>query len=380
MRIGINLLYMNKTMNRGVEKHTEALLYGFQAIDLLKDCVLFVRESYYEVATTLYPDAKIEVVEPNSFSRFIIKHKKRYHNFIECLLLNRKPIEKSSLQHNIDLMFHPFNDSTIHFSPCYKNVLVIHDLYYKRYPHIYGRFHYLYAKHKHAYFLSKASTIVTVSEHIKNTLLSEFKHSQDLFFQVIPDAFLKDHRFTSFVPIDEPYILAIAPHSYEKNLITLLKAFYLIKKRIPHQLVLVGKHQEETNQLYDYVKTHDMLDRVLFLEGIPDEHRNSLYQHACLLVVPSLYESFGRVPLEAAMLKTPTIISNTAALSEVTLGLLTSYEPAFDSRALALKMLGILQNPPSIETRDEIAETYKNLYNNVTVAKRYESILLSQLS
>jgi glycosyltransferase involved in cell wall biosynthesis len=126
-----------------------------------------------------------------------------------------------------------------------------------------------------------------------------------------------------------------------------------------------------------YIKEHDLDDRVLCLEGVPDEHRNSLYRHASLLVSPSLCESFGRAPIEAALLGTPVITAKASALPEVTLGLLTYYEPATDSHALAIKMIELLKNPPQIEVRQKIADTYARTYDEVSIANRFRSIFES---
>ena len=216
-----------------------------------------------------------------------------------------------------------------------------------------------------------------MSEYVKSEILTHIKASKDIFVQVIPNAVAVAQRFTSFVPVEGPYVLAVGSQTKNKNIMTLLKAYNLIKKRLPHQLVIIGKHRDDTSEIQAYIKEHDLDDRVLCLEGVPDEHRNSLYQHASLLVTPSLCENFGRIPIEAALLGTPVITAKTSALPEVTLGLLTYYEPATDSHALAMKMIELLRNPPQLIDRQRIASTYAITYDEENIAKRFSSIFES---
>ena len=374
MKIGVNLLFMNHTANHGVVRHTEALLEGFRKIDRLKDCCLFVRELYYEKAKERFGEATIICIKAKGIINWILNHIHTYHNYYECRYLNHTPLAVAVKQQHVNIMLHPFNDSTICFIEGIPNIMVIHDLYYLRYPQYYGYFRYFYAKYKHAYFLKKANSIITVSEFVKDDILKNLKLAKDMFIQVIPNAVVPARLFTEFVPIDPPYILAIAPHTYEKNLITLLKAFYLIRKRIPHELVILGKHEEETINLHEYIKSHELTERVLCLEGVPDEHRNSLYRHTSLLVVPSLTENFGRVPIEGALLQIPVLTSSASALMEVTQGLLNYYDPPTDSHARAMKMISLLKQPPPKEQLESIASIYTHLYDETAVAKRFESI------
>ncbi len=375
MKIGINLLFMNHTSNHGVNRHTEALLQGFRKIDRLKDCCLFVRELYYEKAKEQFAEATIVCIKAKGIIHWVLNHVHSYHNYYECRYLNHTPLALAAKQQNIDLMLHPFNDSTIRFVEGIPNIMVIHDLYYLRYPQYYGYFLYFYAKRKHEYFIKKADSIITVSEFVKEDILKNLALANDIFIQVIPNAVIPAQLFTEFIPIDPPYILAVAPHTYEKNLITLLKAFYLVRKRIPHELVILGKHEEETNNLHEYIKANGLTERVLFLEGVPDEHRNSLYKHASLLVVPSLTENFGRVPIEGALLQIPVLTSSASALMEVTHGLLNYYHPPTDSYALALKISTLLCHPPEKEQLEAIALLYSQLYDESAIARRFESII-----
>ncbi|MDD5936816.1 MAG: glycosyltransferase family 1 protein [Clostridiales bacterium] len=374
MRIGINLLFLTNNTNTSIGKYTQNLLEGFRKINLLNSCYLFVRQCYYEKAKEDYPEATVVLIQAGKLSDFFLRHKKRHPNFAECYYLNRFVINSIAKKQQIDLLFYPFNDSTICLPKKLPHVFVIHDLYYLHYPEFYGRFHYLYAKQKHQYFLNHCNTIITISDFVKKEILSHLKTSKEPSIQVIPNTIMTASKFTDFTPVDEPYILSVASQTYSKNLITLFRAFNLIKKRIPHQLIIIGNRMDMTHELQSYVKQYNLGDRVLFLHDIPEEHLNSLYQNASLVVAPSLFESSGRVPIEAALLKTPVITSRSGVLPEVTLGLLSYYEPTTDCHSLAIKIIELLRDPPSEEVREQIAATYERKYNEVTVAKQYLSI------
>lgn len=377
MKIGINLLFLTNNSSSGVSKHTESLLSGFRKIDLLKDCYLFVSEPYVQRAKELYPEATILLVQVPSYINFLLKHKKKHRSYYECRYLHHRCFANAVHNAQVDLVLYPFNDCTIRFVNNIPNIMVIHDLYYLRYPEYYGQLLYHYAKRKHEYFLKNANTVITVSEFTKNEILKQIKTSKDVLIQVIPNAVTTAYNFTSFVPVEGPYVLSVASQTKSKNILTLLRAYNLIKKRLPHQLVLLGKNREDTSEIQAYIKEHDLKDRVLCFDGVPDEHLNSLYRHASLLVAPYLSENFGRVPIEAALLGTPVITANTSALPEVTLGLLTYYEPATDSHALAMKMIDTLRNPPHIDTRQKIADTYARTYDEAGIADRFHHIFQS---
>jgi glycosyltransferase involved in cell wall biosynthesis len=119
-------------------------------------------------------------------------------------------------------------------------------------------------------------------------------------------------------PIAAPYILFVGNVKPHKNLGRLLQAFGLIKDRIPHTLVIVGKREGIVTPDHAAVAAAERLGhRVVFTDEVPEERLRAYYAHADLLVFPSLYEGFGFPPLEAMAMGIPVAASTAASIPEI---------------------------------------------------------------
>lgn len=177
--------------------------------------------------------------------------------------------------------------------------------------------------------------------------------------------------------IQTPYFLYVSSLRKYKNVITLIKAFNLIKANIPQSLVIIGKRTEYwEKEVHPFIIENHLQDRVIHIDqAINNEELAQLYQYTDLFIHPSLMEGFGFTPIEAAIQKVPVITTKETAISETTLGLLNYYVPATDDKALAHLMVEILQNPPSASRLKEIAKTLQDEYNYIKQSRKvYEFI------
>ena len=115
-----------------------------------------------------------------------------------------------------------------------------------------------------------------------------------------------------------PFILYVGTLEARKNIPTLIKAFYKLKKKnIEHKLVIAGKKGWKYKNIFEIMEKLNLQNDVIFTGYVPDEDLPALYNVADLFVYPSLYEGFGLPPLEAMACGTPVITSNTSSLPEV---------------------------------------------------------------
>jgi glycosyltransferase involved in cell wall biosynthesis len=145
-------------------------------------------------------------------------------------------------------------------------------------------------------------------------------------------------------PHPRPYLLFVGNVKPHKNLSALLKAFSLLKDKIPHDLVLVGQKEGFiTGDRSVFEKAKEMKGRVHFTGIVKEDILGQYYAFADAMVFPSLYEGFGLPPLEAMACGCPTVVSKAGSLPEVC-GHATEYFDPKNVEEMAEKILKVLQN------------------------------------
>jgi len=117
------------------------------------------------------------------------------------------------------------------------------------------------------------------------------------------------------------FVLYVGGFDHHKNLSTLVKAFALLCQhytfREPLYLVFVGGLNLAAESVKTEINAHQIDDRVIFTDYVPEDDAIRLFNAADVFVLPSLYEGFGLPTLEAMACGTPVICSNVASLPEV---------------------------------------------------------------
>jgi glycogen(starch) synthase len=117
-------------------------------------------------------------------------------------------------------------------------------------------------------------------------------------------------------PENRPLILFAGRLEYEKGVQTLLDAFPVIERRVPGVGLLVAGEGTYRPALEARAERLGLDGQVRF-EGFVEESRlRSLYRTADLAIVPSLYEPFGLVTLEAMASGTPVVVADAGGLCE----------------------------------------------------------------
>lgn len=214
----------------------------------------------------------------------------------------------------------------------------------------------------------------TVSEYTKNDILNAFKNILSNKIYVIPNTITISDVICEYIP-DKNYILDINSYTERKNTITLLKAFNIIKDKIDYNLLLIGGQKNEAyyKKLIDYVEENKLNNRVSFYFSIPEDEKIKYLKAASLFVNPSLYEGFGRSPVEAAIMKIPVITSKETSLYEVSKGLLNYYDNPTDENELADVILKVISNKDT-SNLESIANELRQLYSHSKIAEMYISI------
>jgi glycogen(starch) synthase len=114
----------------------------------------------------------------------------------------------------------------------------------------------------------------------------------------------------------EKIVLYVGRLVYEKGIHVLINAVPKVLEKVSAKFIIVGNGYMK-EQLLNIVRSMGLEHKVLF-EGFVDQATLLRHQkNADVSVVPSLFEPFGIVALEAMAAKSPVVVSDTGGLSEI---------------------------------------------------------------
>ncbi|MGI5828072.1 MAG: glycosyltransferase family 4 protein [Patescibacteria group bacterium] len=134
-----------------------------------------------------------------------------------------------------------------------------------------------------------------------------------------------------------------------------------IARQIPSSLFVIAGSGDMYEQIVMQSAGHRLTGRLLYAGFLRDKQKELLYKRADLFIMPSVSEPFGIVALEAAIAKTPVIISRQSGVREV---LSRSLEADYwDVDKIATQAIWLLQND---DYRQRLAEDTAAEARNVT--------------
>ncbi|OLD79042.1 hypothetical protein AUF62_00760 [archaeon 13_1_20CM_52_20] len=168
---------------------------------------------------------------------------------------------------------------------------------------------------------------------------------------------------------DRKTILYVGRIVREKGIFTLLDAFEKLRKQGKDvSLVLVGEGPLKED-LAKEVLRRKLNDRVKLAGFVDEKKLVSLYNSSDAFVLPSHYEPFGMVTLEAMASRVPVVVSDVGGLSEIVEDGITGVKvPAYDPSALAEGILRVL------EDRELSEQLKENAYRAVQERYRWDVI------
>ena len=120
-----------------------------------------------------------------------------------------------------------------------------------------------------------------------------------------------------FAAPEEKLVLLIGRLVYEKGFQLALEAMPRVIEEAPGTRFLVAGSGTHEAELHRQAEELGLMEHGTFLGWIGDDVLHSLYRIADLTVVPSIYEPFGLVALEAMASGCPCIVADTGGLREV---------------------------------------------------------------
>lgn len=239
------------------------------------------------------------------------------------------------------------------------------------------------------YCIENADFLIAISEEMKNNLINEYNILSDkicvipsgvdtnVFKKVLPGNTLKKYG------IVKDYVLFVGRKSKQKGIEYLLQALEFVKSNVQFVLCL-GKADspEYDNELAKKISKFNRRGNILVIDGTPTFYNREeiveMYSNARMLIVPSIYEPFGIVNIEAMACETPVLANNIGGMRDIILdgknGFLVNAqkaeELAYKIDTLLLSPLEYLKNIGSAARKsvveqfswEEIAKRYYGIY------------------
>lgn len=204
-------------------------------------------------------------------------------------------------------------------------VVTLHDLYPYDIPENFGFPKVLFNRAVLRRCLQRADAIACVSQ---NTL-SRLKRIDSRFAQktavVIYNSVEAQTLAAEEIAPPEwsslPFLLCVAQHRRNKNLLLALRVFNLLlrsQQLAPGtRLLIVGIPGPETQAIQDFVTTSGLAHSVVMLNGISDAQLQWYYRNCSLLLAPSTLEGFGLPVAEALLAGCRVVCSDIPAFREL---------------------------------------------------------------
>ena len=363
----------SKKLSLSTSIFTADILDAFVKMGLSDNFTLFVNYNHASFFQERFPQYKLKILKffPLTLANKISGGRFKGTKYLKKLGIFKRTVKKGGF----DSIWFPYCVDYTFVQTALPALCTIHDIYPV---HRNGMSGWNFIKNQNC-------TLTTVSNYTKNDIIETFGLDEARANSItkIPNSIIFDvsKKQERKELSGKKYLLDLNAYIEKKNPLTLLKAFNLIKEKTNATLVFCGGYKDENlfAEMKNFIEENSLFERVLLLFRVTDEERNWLLTNATLFVTPSLFEGFGRTPVEAAICKIPVISTKETSLFEATLGLCNYVENPKDENELAELILKKLGNPDSEEKLTEIAKILTENYEPETLAKRYME-LFSKLS
>ena len=232
-------------------------------------------------------------------------------------------------------------------------VITLHDLDFLHHPAFNRKSHIYYYRRFIPKCIRKASRLVTVSNFSKNDIESNYPEARGkvtVIYNGVREGFqpldfdqkvLTREKYTG----GSEYFLYAGSIHPRKNLVNLLKAFSLFKKRqrSSMKLVIAGRQAWMARGFLESIRTYKYRSDLVLTGYLDEKELAKLMASAYAFVYPSLLEGFGMPVLEAMASAVPVITADNSAMQEVC-GENALYADVTDPASLAAQLMHIYKD------------------------------------
>ncbi|CAJ1506815.1 glycosyltransferase family 4 protein [[Mycobacterium] burgundiense] len=176
-----------------------------------------------------------------------------------------------------------------------------------------------------------------------------------------------------------PELLYFGRLEYEKGVHEAIAALPRIRRTHPGTTLTIAGDGTQLDWLVELARKHKVRKATKFIGRVDHQALLQLLHRADAAVLPSHYEPFGIVALEAAAAGTPLVTSNVGGLGEAVIDGVTGVScPPRDVAALAAAVRVVLDDPAAAQQRAEAArERLTADFSWATVAEETAQVYLA---
>ena len=226
--------------------------------------------------------------------------------------------------------------------------------------------------------INNSDAVTAVSESLKGNTLQYFDVKPEI--QVIPNFICPERHKkrensqlkNSYAPNGERIIMHMSNFRPVKRVHDVVKAFALIKEKIPAKMIFVGDGPERFS-VEKMCREMGTCKDTVFLGKVKDVEE--VIDIADLFILPSETESFGLAALEAMISRVPVITTNSGGLIEVMeQGVSGFMSNVGDIEDMAKNALTILESEESLAVFREGAFKQANKFDIKNILPQYEEL------
>ena len=257
-------------------------------------------------------------------------------------------------------------------------ILTIHDIAFEHFPEYIPFLHAKFMRYYTPKYIEKAAKIITVSEFSKQDIIQQYKLDSNKI-EVVYNAFFEaqnDSQEYKF-KINVPYFIFIGAIHPRKNVLNLIEAFELFKRKnaLSFKLVLIGRDAWHNQDLKNRIHASDFQKDIIWIQKIERANLLFLLKNAFALTYLSEFEGFGIPLVEAMELGIPIIASNTSAIPEIAGNAAVYCEPN-NIHQITEAMSNLGENKVLYNQLKQAGLERKNLFSWEKSAEKIAKILL----
>lgn len=216
--------------------------------------------------------------------------------------------------------------------------------------------------------LLQAENIILVSTSFKQLISRKFKIDEGLM-QVIPNFIDVDFFINKSFSNDCKKIVTVSYHTANKNIDLLIRAFSKVVIEYPDYDLVIAGEGPETNSLKQLVKTLQLESKVKFPGFLNKNGVKELMANSSLFVLPSEFETFGLVLVEAMAMGKPVVATKCGGPEDIVIpGTGVLVEKNIDSVTNGIVL--VLDNLKTYDTQF-IRKHVLNNYSASSVTSKY---------